>query len=423
MVKSLRPLLCLLAVFALLRVSDSFASAEVGVTMARPSPSPAGDQVVFSADLDGPVNLWISSINGSTLRKITTNPDGDRDPAWSPDGQLIAFSSRKGSVADIWIVRPNGSGLIQVTSKSLNNKQPTWSADSKQLAYVSNRAGTSDIWVTNLDSKTTRRLTTLPGQENHPSFSPDGTRIVFSETTGAGASLMVVNADGSGLRQLTASGTQRDWNPSWSRYGIVFSSDRGGAEHFRIWTIQPDGSNLNQLGDVAALDPVWTPNGRILYSDELGTDAALSTITELDPVTGAKRVVNDRQGYFASIDIRPGSAINRIHPGGRGAVRVAILSRNDFDAFVAVDQTTLTFGHSGNEASLWRCGKRGRDVNGDGLRDLVCRFKIAATGFQSGDTVGVLRFKTPDGLPYEGRDSVVIVKDDDDEDMNERDDD
>ena len=102
---------------------------------------------------------------------------------------------------------------------------------------------------------------------------------------------------------------------------------------------------------------------------------------------------------------------------------MAILSRNDFDAFVAVDQTTLTFGHSGYEASLWRCGKRGRDVNGDGLRDLVCRFKIAATGFQSGDTVGVLRFKTPDGLPYEGRDSVVIVKDDDDEDMNERDDD
>lgn len=423
MKKSLGSFLYLCAALVLLHAPNAFASAEVGVTMARPSPSPSGAEVVLSADFDGPVSLWISSINGSSLRKLTFNPDGDRDPSWSPDGQSIAFSRRQGSASDIWLVRPNGSGLTQVTAKALNNKQPSWSADSKQVVYVSNRAGTNDLWVTNLDSKATRRLTTLPGQENHPSFSPDGTQIVFSETVGASAWLMIVNADGTGLRQLTVSGTQRDWNPSWSRYGIVFSSDRGNAEHFRIWTIQPNGAGLSQVGDVAALDPVWLPNGRLLFSDETGAGAALATITELEPLTGLKRIVNDRQGYLARIDIRPGSVINRIHPSSRGAVRVAILSTKDFDAFAVVDVATLTFGRTGSEASLWRCGKRGKDINGDGLRDLTCRFKISAAGFQPGDSVGILRFKTLDGVPYEGRDSIVTVQNDDDEDISEKDDD
>src|SRR5947209_6108954 len=146
MTKSPSSFLRAIAVLALLQVSNVFASAEVGVTMARPSPSPSGAEVAMSADLDGPVSLWITSINGSSLRKLTSSPDGDRDPSWSPDGQSIAFARRQGSASDIWLVRPDGSGLIQVTSKSLNNKQPTWSADSKQIAYVSNRAGTNDLW-------------------------------------------------------------------------------------------------------------------------------------------------------------------------------------------------------------------------------------------------------------------------------------
>jgi TolB protein len=404
-------------------VSTSFAGAEVGITMAKPSPSPTGAELVMAADFDGHVGLWITDINGSRLRKLTSNTDGDRDPNWSPDGQSIAFSRRQGGASDIFLIRPDGAGLTQVTAKVLNNKQPSWSADGKLLVYVSNRAGSNDLWISNLDSKFTRRLTFLPGQENHPSFSPDGTQIVFSETVGASAWLMIVNADGTGLHQLTMSGSQRDWNPNWSRYGIVFSSDRGNSEHFKIWTIRPDGTGLAPLGDVAALDPVWMPNGRLLFADELGPGAALATITELDPQTGTKRVVNNRQGYLVSVDIRPGSAVNRIHPGGHGTVRVAILTSKDFDVFSAVDKATLTFGRTGNEASLLRCGRRGKDINGDGLRDLICRFNISLTGFQFGDSTGILRLKTHDGIPYEGRDSVVTIQSDDDEDNDDKDDD
>ena len=42
--------------------------------------------------------------------------------------------------------------------------------------------------------------------------------------------------------------------------------------------------------------------------------------------------------------------------------------------FITVSDVTLRFGATGEEASLVRCGLAGEDVNGDGLRDLVCHF-------------------------------------------------
>jgi hypothetical protein len=56
------------------------------------------------------------------------------------------------------------------------------------------------------------------------------------------------------------------------------------------------------------------------------------------------------------------------------------------------------------------CNKRGEDVNGDGLRDLVCHFKTKLTGFQIGDTEGFLKGQTLEGVSIEGRDSVRILK-------------
>jgi len=59
---------------------------------------------------------------------------------------------------------------------------------------------------------------------------------------------------------------------------------------------------------------------------------------------------------------------------------------------------------------LKKCTKSNEDVNGDGLLDVVCHFNTQDTGFQEGDTEGILQGQTVDGTPIEGRDSVRIVK-------------
>jgi len=108
------------------------------------------------------------------------------------------------------------------------------------------------------------------------------------------------------------------------------------------------------------------------------------------------------------IDIKPGSFPNSINMESRGTIPVAILSTPDFDA-TTVDKTSLTFGRTGDEDSLEKCTKSNEDVNGDGLLDVVCHFRTQDTGFREGDNEGILKGKTVDGIPIEGRDSVRIL--------------
>ena len=110
------------------------------------------------------------------------------------------------------------------------------------------------------------------------------------------------------------------------------------------------------------------------------------------------------------LDIKPHSFPNSINRKGRGRTPVAILSSPTFDAPAEVDKTSLTFGRTGDEASLAFCTNSNEDVNDDGLVDVVCHFYNQATGFQMGDTEGVLKGVTQDGRPFEGVDSVRIVK-------------
>jgi len=109
-----------------------------------------------------------------------------------------------------------------------------------------------------------------------------------------------------------------------------------------------------------------------------------------------------------AIDIKPGGFPNPINPQSKGTIPVAILSASGFNAPSQVDTTSLKFGRTGNESSLAFCSSP-QDVTGDGLLDLVCHFSTQKTGFQAGDTQGVLTGKTVSGTPIRGTDSVVIV--------------
>jgi len=110
-----------------------------------------------------------------------------------------------------------------------------------------------------------------------------------------------------------------------------------------------------------------------------------------------------------SIDIKPGNFPNSINPNSRGKISVAILSSDHFDAPSQVDQSSLTFGATGNESSLAFCSSVGEDVNNDRLPDLICKFYTQQTGFQSGDEQGNLKGNTVDSLPIAGSDSINIV--------------
>ena len=109
------------------------------------------------------------------------------------------------------------------------------------------------------------------------------------------------------------------------------------------------------------------------------------------------------------IDIKPGSKDNPISSKDRGTLPVAILGNGEFDALEIMNINTIAFGRTGDENSIAFCSPDKRDVNKDGYRDLVCFFWIQRTGFQCGDTQGVLKGTTQSGVSVEGKNMVKII--------------
>jgi hypothetical protein len=109
------------------------------------------------------------------------------------------------------------------------------------------------------------------------------------------------------------------------------------------------------------------------------------------------------------IDIRPFSRHNKIYHWERGVIPVAILSKNGFDAPSEVDRDTITFGRRGDEHSKAFFLRRGKDVNHDGMKDLIFFFRAKQAGFEVGDQVGILKGSTLKGGAIKGKDSVNIV--------------
>ena len=138
------------------------------------------------------------------------------------------------------------------------------------------------------------------------------------------------------------------------------------------------------------------PDGKIIVVGISNTDFAIARYD----VTNA--------GSELAIDIKPNSQTNHVNPKSLGRIKVAILSTPNLDALTMIDRNTVRFGRTGMEASLLRCKARGRDVNKDGLRDLVCVFSISLTGFQKGNHVGILGAQTIDGIALTGTDSIQV---------------
>jgi hypothetical protein len=129
----------------------------------------------------------------------------------------------------------------------------------------------------------------------------------------------------------------------------------------------------------------------------------LGDVVELDP--GETETI---RFITIEIDIRPLSHQNIIILWKRGLIPVVIFSAPNFDAPSEVAKASLTFGRSGDEQSKAFCLRHSRDVNRDRLRDLVCFFQTGKTGFQVGDTEGILKGRTVNDLVIEGRDSVIV---------------
>ncbi len=86
-----------------------------------PNVSPDGRQVAFTlrtTDMDegkGRYDIWMSRLDGSGMRQLTTHEANDTDPAWSPNGGHLYFLSSRDGTSQVWRIAMDGGEAVQVT--------------------------------------------------------------------------------------------------------------------------------------------------------------------------------------------------------------------------------------------------------------------------------------------------------------------
>lgn len=82
-------------------------------------------------------DIWLISVEGNSLRRLTTSPHADFRPRWSPGGKKIAFISTRSGSAQIWMINLMGGEAYRITDVPTGAGGVIWSPDGKHLAYIS----------------------------------------------------------------------------------------------------------------------------------------------------------------------------------------------------------------------------------------------------------------------------------------------
>lgn len=218
-------------------------------------PSPDGKTIAYTRNVDGYIRLWAMDRDGANRRAILDGAIYVETAAWSADGRKLAIAYSSDAVSnDIAVVNADGTGFTDLTPDPLPgiwiDRGPTWSPDGTRIAFSSNRSGTTRIWIMNADGSSPVFLTqgVSSGQERQPVWSPDAAFIAFIATTPLGVGISFIRPDGTEYKHV------------------------------------PLGTGPN--------DPVWLPDGRLVYVGSAAGDFDLYT---LDRVTGTTARLTTRR--------------------------------------------------------------------------------------------------------------------------------
>jgi dipeptidyl aminopeptidase/acylaminoacyl peptidase len=149
----------------------------------QPDVSPDGKRVMFLKILQDNFELWVSDMDGSNARKLSS-AQRLTTLAWSRDGSQLSFADNSmGGEGKTFLVGADGRGLHQLEHIDGFVGWLSWSADSKKL-YVS--ATTSDgkqaVWTADADGSHLTRL--LDDCCQVADVSADGKRLLGLVLTG-----------------------------------------------------------------------------------------------------------------------------------------------------------------------------------------------------------------------------------------------
>lgn len=305
------------------------------------------DTVVFTAEGD----LWSVSVEGGIARRLTTHHGVESNAAISPTGDRIAFSAEYEGPQEVYSMPIRGGRPTRHTYEGDATGVVGWTPDGKILYRTRHYSTLPNVQLAALDL-TTGEGGLLPlSQASDGCFSADGQTLFFTRLAFQGShtkrykggtaqniwkfALGACKSDPTvEAIALTSDYAGTSKNPMWWQGRIYFASDRDGT--MNLWSMDADGTNLQQHTFHKGWD-VQSPalhNGRIVY--QLAADLHLYTIasntdTPLDIELVSdfdqtrERWVRSPRDYLTSAHLSPKG--DRVVLTARGRVFVAPVSQ------------------------------------------------------------------------------------------------
>jgi Tol biopolymer transport system component/DNA-binding winged helix-turn-helix (wHTH) protein len=243
----------------------------------QPSWTPDGTGIVFASTQPGNPEVFRLPLEPSV--NLTGHQARDAFAAWSPDGSSIAFTSNRDGKLALFTMELAAGRIEKLTDGLANDWFPSWSSDGQRLVFQSDRLGTGglDLCILEIRSRSTRCITAGRGTNASPAWSPDGRRIAFASNMVGGPyqfDIYTIAPDGTDLQRLTSDAAY-DSDPAWSPDSarLAFTSAREGS--FDVFTMKADGTDERRLTFTTSRDGSawWAPDGhRIVFASDRSKD-------------------------------------------------------------------------------------------------------------------------------------------------------
>ena len=149
----------------------------------------------------------------------------------------------------------------------------SFSPDGSEVAFISNMSGIPQLWKIPSSGGWPIQLTNFNDPVSNATWSPKGNKIAFQLAPGGGmnSQIYTINADGSEIEQLTSGGKSNNWVGNWSNDGnyLSYSSNQnnpvGMDSHlYNMQTKSTEWSIKNQgIGNIADISE---DNDQVLLS-------------------------------------------------------------------------------------------------------------------------------------------------------------
>ena len=267
----------LLALAILLPAFSVHPAAQVNVHDTRLLHQPAtnGTHVAFVYADD----LWVARLDGSDVRRLTTDDGVESNPAFSPDGKLIAFTAQYEGNRDVYTVAIEGGVPKRLTWHPGADDVQGFTPDGQKVLFTSPRAVFTNrytqLFTVPITGGVEESLPIPNAASGH--YSPDGKRIAYNPIGprfqqwkqyrgGTVSRIWLYDVASHEIAKVPQPPTRsNDVDAMWIGGTLYFRSDRNG--EFNLFSFDPRSNQIAQITNQSDF-PVLNASaggGKIVY--------------------------------------------------------------------------------------------------------------------------------------------------------------